>query len=162
MNLRLEGTFWTAECLGHFCVRQAIHVAQNDRRALGGRQAGEKPSPGGLRVATAQWVGRWFCARLEDELDRLNTVDPDSVATDVQDDGREPRSQAKRADALPVVGDKRAIRADERILGGLFGITAVAENSQGDREEPAAVGFDERLERSVQIGGELRRERSIR
>jgi hypothetical protein len=88
----------------------------------------------------------------------LRRVPSRPIATEVEDDRRQPRSQLQLEDPLCVVAAQRTVGADERVLGDLLGVARVAQHPERDRVEPILVSQDEPFERTVDVARESPRQ----
>jgi hypothetical protein len=89
-------------------------------------------------------------------------IEPASaVAGQVDGDRCEPRPEPERRHPLPRIAAHGPERPDQRVLGDLLRIAAVAEQAQGDRVQPVLVVGHEDREGGVEVTGEPRGERGV-
>jgi hypothetical protein len=161
MDVGLDRAFGPTHGLGDLGVGQAVDVAEDDGGSMGGGELAEKARPRLALVAPGERIGGRLRARIEVQLGGRNPVDARAVAAGVEEDRREPATEAELADPVRGPPGEGTVGADERVLDELLGVVPVAARPQGDREEAVLVGEQEGLEVPVEVVGEPCRERCV-
>lgn len=148
-------------------------MAKDDGGTIGGRQPKQPHAPGiALDAALDDRFGGLpdRGSRLDDPavgiVERQRHPSPAAaprqpVATQVQDDGREPATEAELGDPRRVVLGHRAVGTDEGVLGCLLGVVWVAQHPQGDGVQPVLVVRHEGRKGAIQVPDEGRDEPRI-
>src|SRR5450759_32755 len=151
MHVRLHRPNRLPQRVRRLLVRKLLDVAQDDGLAI---TRGKPRHPHRQRIHLHLQQSAFLRADrvvwlAPIQLDQARPHAPRSVAHHVECDPVQPGFLPQLPDPVGRICDERAIRAQERVLGDLFGVVAIACQGEAEREDPVLVLMHHPLEQAL-------------
>src|SRR5438094_8331632 len=142
--MRLHRTQRETQGIGHFLIRELLHMTKRERGAIRGREPGRRGRDFGARLAARRVRLRadvGLIGVLGELVDRRLASVPalDVVEARVGRDPVEPRTEWQRG----VVLMQSAIGANKSLLRTIVRCVGVSSDAERDVEHPSSVSFDQ-------------------